>query len=104
MDGVQDSPEEAPIHEKLANDEESLVQRLERAPLNQIKGSISLNQKFLLINELFDGDSERYEHVIGQLDQVEDRAAALALVDGLGEEGAESRDLLTELIERRYIE
>ena len=94
--------EEAPIHEQLATDEESLVERLERAPLEQIKGSISLNQKFLLINELFDGDSGWYDQIIGQLDQAGDRAAAFALVDGLGEEGAESRALITELIERRY--
>jgi len=94
--------EDSPIHEQLATDEESLVERLERAPLAQIKGSISLNQKFLLINELFDGDSGWYDQVIGQLDQAGDRAAAFALVDGLGEEGAESRALITELIERRY--
>lgn len=94
--------EDAPIHEQLATDEESLVERLERAPLAQIKGSISLNQKFLLINELFDGDSGWYDQVIGQLDQAGDRAAAFALVDGLGEDGAESRALITELIERRY--
>lgn len=94
--------EDSPIHEQLATDEESLVERLERAPLAQIKGSISLNQKFLLINELFDGDSGWYDQVIGQLDQAGDRAAAFALVDGLGEDGAESRALITELIERRY--
>ena len=94
--------EDAPIHEQLATDKESLVERLERAPLAQIKGSISLNQKFLLINELFDGDSDWYDQVIGQLDQAGDRAAAFALVDGLGEDGAESRALITELIERRY--
>lgn len=94
--------EDSPIHEQLATDEESLVERLERAPLAQIKGSISLNQKFLLINELFDGDSGWYDQVIGQLDQAGDRAAAFALVDGLGEDGAESRTLITELIERRY--
>lgn len=94
--------EDSPIHEQLATDEESLVERLERAPLAQIKGSISLNQKFLLINELFDGDSGWYDQVIGQLDQAGDRAAAFALVDGLGEDGAESRAMITELIERRY--
>lgn len=94
--------EDAPIHEQLATDEESLVERLERAPLAQIKGSISLNHKFLLINELFDGDSGWYDQVMGQLDQAGDRAAAFALVDGLGEDGAESRALITELIERRY--
>ena len=99
----EDAPQEdAPIHEQLATDEESLVERLERAPLAQIKGGISLNQKFLLINELFDGDSGWYDQVIGQLDQAGDRATAFALVDGLGEEGAESRALITELIERRY--
>ena len=94
--------EDSPIHEQFATDEESLVERLERAPLAQIKGSISLNQKFLLINELFDGDSGWYDQVIGQLDQAGDRAAAFALVDGLGEDGAKSRTLITELIERRY--
>lgn len=83
-------------------DQESIAERLERAPLEQLQGNISLNQKFLMIGELFDGDSAQYEQTISAIDAAGNNNAAHSLISELKAEPGQALELIQDLVERRY--
>ena len=99
---AQALPSVTSVLDAMDSAEESIAERLERAPLTQLQGSISLNQKFLMLGELFDGDSGQYEATISALDAAGDHASAQNLVHALGAEPSPALDLIHELVERRY--
>lgn len=94
--------------EKFAaeNDEESLVEKLEKAPIGDLVSAISLNQKFQFINELFGGDNERYLAEIESFNSMDSWNSAkkvlAALNDELSWEEGEAQEEFIELIQRRY--
>jgi len=51
-----------------------------RAPIESISKSISLNQKFMFINQLFNGSAAAYNEAIGELDHATNYDQALDLV------------------------
>ena len=68
-----------PINESLAQQKpgNDLSSRLQTAPLSSIASGIGLNDKFLYIRELFNGDNALYNNVIQRLD------TALSLTDAM---------------------
>lgn len=88
------------------NDSESLVEKLERAPITDLVSAISLNQKFLFIKELFAGDNERYLAEIesfNNMDSWDSAKKVLASLDKeLGWEDGEALEEFAELIQRRH--
>ena len=57
------------IHTKIsrAKDETSIADRLSNMPLQDLKKSIGINEKFKFVNELFDGDLQEYNNSIDAL-------------------------------------
>lgn len=91
------------INDRLADAADSIASKMERAPLEQLRGSISLNQKFQLINDVFDGDNAAFEHVLGALDNAGSRNKALETIGALqADPETPGMQLLLELITRRY--
>lgn len=96
------------VAEKYASedDSESLVEKLEKAPIKDLVKAINLNQKFQFIKELFDGDNERYLAEIESFNNMDSWGSAKnvlgSLNDELSWEEGEAKDEFTELIQRRY--
>jgi len=88
------------------NESESLVEKLEKAPIEDLVSVITLNQKFQFIKELFGGDNERYVAEIESFDSMDSWGSAknvlASLKDELKWEEGETMEEFTELIERRY--
>ena len=91
------------------DEEESLVEKMERAPITNLKKEIALNQKFRFINELFDGKADEYNSLINQIDSASDLDAAMKLVNEQGRskyswnEEIEEVEQFTDLVERRFL-
>lgn len=58
----------------------SVADAFHRAPIESITKSISLNQKFRFINQLFNGQTSAYEQAIAELDKVGNYGQALDLI------------------------
>lgn len=73
------------INEKFAQQTESqsLAQKLSAKPIEKLADSISLHEKFLFINELFEGENTFYNEAIEMLDSLVDNEKANEYTDQL---------------------
>lgn len=98
------------LHDRLSTGkpDESIASKMQSNPVADLKKSIGINEKFALINELFEGDINAYNEAIEVLNSSTDEAAALAYLDDqlVGKYGwlptNESYLKLRNLVERRY--
>lgn len=107
----EDTIEEKSLNEslnKLTDDKEALVDELKKNAIDDLESSISLNQKFIFINDLFNGESMVYNEIISQLNTQENLKRALEILRATGTEyewpvdGNPALNTLYELVERRY--
>jgi hypothetical protein len=95
-----------PINETLAAQQKpitDLSSRLQTTPLNSVAAGIGLNERFLYIRELFQGNGERYNETIKTLDAAASLDEALAFVKQFEwEQTAESTQQFIHLIHRRH--
>jgi len=87
----------------LRNDDD-VTEILKGKPLENLSEAIGVNDKFLFIRELFNGNPESYEQAIARLNNVENAADAKAIImsyTGNNEETDASRQLL-ELVKRKF--
>jgi len=87
---------------KLGNEQEA---KLMGQAIDTISRNIGINDRFLIIRELFDGDSDRFTLLVNELDNAENYQVAKGILD---EQFAEYMDhegvvVLTGLLKRRYI-
>lgn len=62
------------IGDKLGvSDQHSIADRMQKSPLSDLKRAIGINEKFLFINELFNGDLGRYNKAIDEFNQLKSR-------------------------------
>jgi len=59
---------------------ESLLEKLQQAKLNNLRSAISLNQRYLFINQLFGGDKDSFETAIKELENCQSLEEARSLV------------------------
>ncbi|GAA4456401.1 hypothetical protein GCM10023189_25590 [Nibrella saemangeumensis] len=104
-------PETATINDNLRSSQEapaSLGEAFHRAPIESIAKSISLNQKFRFINQLFNGNANTYNEAISELDQVENYGQALDLISYryalqyLWDMSSDEVSELVEILKRRF--
>lgn len=104
---VQEEVAEEPLHEDIPEDN-SLAARLQRQPVSDIKDAIMLNDKIMMINDLFKGSSERYTKAINELNEFPTLGGALVYMSELRVEfqwdiESEAYLKLKELVERRFL-
>lgn len=59
---------EETIGDKLgSSDDSSIAEKMQKSHVNDLRQAIGINEKFLFINELFNGDMGRYNKVIDEL-------------------------------------
>jgi hypothetical protein len=97
------------IHERLSRDipkKESLSEKIEHAPIPDLKKAISINQRFQFSKELFKNNSQEYEVAIEKLNSTS-RDEAMRMLDNLkskfswSDESAVVNDF-RELVDRRH--
>lgn len=105
---VDSVPEE--IVEEVAEEEyvdNSLAEKLRKSPIQDLRKSIGLNQKFQFISELFDGDNQSYDALVESLNTAPSLEKAMShLNDKQKEHEWETEGKtylqLKELVERRH--
>lgn len=97
------------VNEKFAKSAEAptLAQKLSSKPIGKIKDSIALNEKFLFMNDLFQGENSFYNESIDQLDSFNNLVEATKFFQDLKTkfEWTEEMESVTKffaLIERRF--
>jgi hypothetical protein len=94
------------LNEQLGNlrDDDDVIEILKGKPLANLSEAIGVNDKFLFIRELFNGNPESYEQAIARLNDAENASDAKAIImsyTGNKEETEASRQLL-ELVKRKF--
>ena len=90
------------LAEKFGNDPNA---KLVGQPIDNISRNIGINDRFFIIRELFEGESDRFTSLVNALDSAESYQAASSI---LKEQFAENMDhegveILSGLLKRRYI-
>jgi hypothetical protein len=85
--------------------EDDVLQILRTKPLSSLDEAIGINDKFLFIREIFDGNTELYNQVIQKLESVANLSDAMAVImshcgDNSGNEAARQ---LIDLIKRKFL-
>jgi len=91
-----------------SNTDKSIVGKMQKTPISDIKLAIGINEKFKLINELFEGNLQKYNENITKLNNYGSYDEANNLLNILKKdckwnEENESYKTLKELISRRYM-
>jgi hypothetical protein len=68
------------LRESASAEPETVAETFTRAPIDSVARSISLNQKFRFINQLFNGNSSAYNQAIEEIDSLDNYGQALDLI------------------------
>ena len=89
-------------------EDNSLAARLQRKAISDLTTAIGINDKFLLLNELFNGSMEKYNKCIRSLNNFTTLLGAKTYMDELQVEfqwdcQSDAYKKLNDLVERRFI-
>ena len=89
------------LAEKLGNDVDA---KLLGQPIDNISRNIGINDRFFIIRELFEGESDRFISMVNALDSAENYEAASSILKAqfTGNMDHEGVEILTGLLKRRY--
>jgi hypothetical protein len=96
---------ESSINENLAgNRKPDMDAKLMGKPIDSISRNIGINDRFLIIRELFEGNSDRFGQLIADLDQAGSLETASSILAQTfdGEDEHEGIKILANLVKRRY--
>lgn len=100
---------ESSLNDKLsqAGQKVSLAEKLQKKPIADLRTAIGLNQKFLFMNDLFEGENTAYNEALVQLNSQSNLDDAKNLLLSYGTRynwdlESESVIQFTDLVERRY--
>ena len=90
------------LAEKLGNEMDA---KLLGQPIDNISRNIGINDRFFIIRELFEGESDRFTSMVNALDNAENYQAASSILKEQfeGNMDHEGVEILTGLLKRRYI-
>ena len=87
---------------------ESVGEKLENAPIDDLTKAIGLNQKFMFISQIFKGNKDAFVSAVDKLNGLADLEQAKSYAQELtahlvdGEEAVQARDQFVDLIERKF--
>ncbi|TVQ18909.1 MAG: hypothetical protein EA361_01080 [Bacteroidetes bacterium] len=111
--GESFSSSRSSVHERLAQikDDKSIGTRMQYKPVTSIKEAIGINEKFLFVNELFNGDLNAYNEAVTQLNSCPSIHEAFELLNKLtiefqwdGQRSAETIERFADLVQRRHMQ
>lgn len=85
----------------------SIASKLQNDKIDDLKNAIGINEKFLFINDLFNGSMQEYYNSINKLNEYENIETAIIFFNELKEKyswnnNSDAYKLLNNLLERRY--
>jgi hypothetical protein len=94
------------LNDSLQTDQKTLVDKLneEADQVANIRESLNINQKFRLINELYNGDAEAFNSTIDQIDKCDSYQQALTKIDQNWDMENEAVKEFMNLLGRRFSE
>ena len=103
----QDRAAESSVNDRLSAQKTSFAEKQQRKPIADLRTAIGLNQKFLFMNDLFEGENEAYNEAIQKLNSFSSADDAKNYLLSLGtkydwDPESESVIQFCELVERRY--
>jgi len=102
-DNFTDMP--ARINERLGNREskDDVTEIIKSKPISNLRNAIGLNDRFLLIREIFGGDKSKYEQAIAKLEAAASIAEAKTIISEYSnpDDENEAMVLLLDLIKRK---
>lgn len=96
------------LREAATTDVPTVAQAFRRAPVQTVARSISLNQKFRFINQLFNGNTNAYNQAIEEIDTLDNYGQALDLISYryasqyLWDMSSDEVSELVEILKRRF--
>ena len=96
------------LRETTDGDSDTVAEKFHRAPIESVARSISLNQKFRFINQLFNGNSSAYNQAVEEIDTLDNYGQALDLVSYryasqyLWDMSSDEVSELVEILKRRF--
>lgn len=84
---------------------DDVLEILRSKPLSSLDEAIGINDKFLFIREIFDGNTDSYNEAIQKLEKVGNISDAMAVIMGYAGDnsGSEAVTQLVDLIKRKFI-
>jgi len=102
--------EKKSINDKLfgAHTDKSIAAKLQKNPIKDLKAAIGINEKFKFINELFEGNLQKYNDGITKLNAFKNSDEATGFLSSLKseflwDENTEAFQELNDLVLRRYL-
>ncbi len=86
----------------------TIADKITKNTINELREAIGINEKFLFINELFNGDLSRYNKIIDELDQLQTMEGVntymLELkIQSQWQDDSDAFAKLTELLQRKFV-
>jgi hypothetical protein len=100
------------VYERLAKmkEDKSIGARMQFKPIENLKAAIGVNEKFLFVNELFNGDLQAYNESIHKLNSYPSIHEAFEFLNQLttqyswdGQRSADTIEKFANLVQRRYM-
>jgi phage-related minor tail protein len=100
------------LHERISglSEDRSIGARMQQNPISNIKDAIGVNEKFLFINELFNGNIQAYHEAIATLNSMDSVRTAFDYLNQLNESyqwdaerSAATIEKLANFVQRRYM-
>lgn len=102
--------EKKSLNEKLSDSttDKSIVSKLQKNPIKDLKTVIGINEKFMFINELFEGSLQKYNENINTLNSLKSKTEAIKFMELLKNEyswkvDSDAYTALADLVMRRYL-
>lgn len=109
MDAI-DEETVASLNEKFQRDDSAtLASKLGKTPISDLKAAIGINQKFLYMNDLFEGEHDAFHEAVDSLNRFDNYQQALDYINKelIGkfkwEKDSKSVASFMNLVERRYL-
>ena len=110
LDEIQEVGFDSSVNEKYATSDnsESVAEKMTKSKIADLREGIALNQKFLFMNDLFQGDKEHYDNTLNRLNQCDTITEAKAFLSseiennfGWDLESSSVKEFIT-LLERKF--
>lgn len=102
--------EKKSLNEKLSDSaaDKSIASKLQKNPIKDMKTAIGINEKFMFINELFEGSLQKYNENINTLNSLKSKTEAIKFMELLKNEyswkvDSDAYTVLADLMMRRYL-
>lgn len=111
IDAIQEQEKMLSINDKLGTSSDqqksSLADKFKKSKIDNLKTAIGINQKFLFMNDLFEGDNEKYNEALEEINSAENKEVAFQKINSYKEsyswnEETKSYRVFVEIVERKF--